>query len=187
MKCTLCSKDFGENQTNFDRHMGSKEHLSRLYEKPSAVPIAQVNGEVGGGGTTTLHAGGVAIAPQTKYIQGIGDVVQKPDGNFVTMDALQLSQQYIPAAIPAQPVPWKKYAVIGGVALTLTAAFWMASNNKHRSDTAPGTALTPMPMKIPGGIDMPPVLLSLMSIFFVSKMARNEFKSWIKLISDWAK
>ncbi len=93
MKCTLCGKDFGENQTNFDRHMGSKEHLSRLYDKPSTAPIAQFNGEVGGGGTTTPYAGGVAIAPQTKYIQGIGDVVQKPDGNFITMDASQLSQK----------------------------------------------------------------------------------------------
>jgi len=187
MNCTICGKDFGENQTNFNRHMGSKEHLSRLFEKPFAVPTAQVNGEVGGGGTTTPHAGGVAIAPQTKYIQGIGDVVQKPDGNYIAVDAL-LSQQHIPAAaVPAKPVPWKKYAMIGGVALALIYAFCMASNTKHRSDTAPGTGVSPIPMKIPGGIDMPPGFLRLMAVLFVSKMARNEFKSWIKLLSDWAK
>jgi hypothetical protein len=44
-----------------------------------------------------------------------------------------------------------------------------------------------MPMKMPGDIDIPPALLSLMAIVFVSKMARNEFRSWIKLMGDWAK
>ena len=91
-------------------------------------------------------------------------MVQKPDGNFITVDALEVSQQQMPAVVvPAQPIPWKKVAVIGGVALALAAALWMMSNSKRRSDTAPGTALASMPVKIPAAMEslIPPPLLGI--------------------------
>ena len=96
VKCVTCCKDFGENHTNYDRHMGSKEHLGRLFNKKSSVAVAE------------RREDGVVGAPPTPNT-GIPSVLPPPSLMMAPVRTQAFTTPSIPDTLP--PVNWKKWAM----------------------------------------------------------------------------
>jgi hypothetical protein len=120
-----------------------------------------------------------------KTLPGIGEVVQKADGNWITREALDLAP-VMELAVPSPPIPWKKYAVTAGIVLVLVVGIYMAVNAGRRQSTA---AVAPVPMPRMNGMEnfIPPALMSLVAFVFLSKMLRGEFTGWNRILKELAK
>jgi hypothetical protein len=184
MKCPNCSKEF------------SRADALKRHQKTGSCVISQAVAVAAGHSLPPPppppHSNSVAVAPHTQAVVEVlpgsgGELVRMADGVICTKAE---SMQYMPAVpISANPIPWKKYAVVAGGAVALLVVVWMLVNSNRRSVVMPGAASSTMPVKMLGGMEnfIPPALISVVGLVFVSKALRGEFKGWEKILSDLSK
>ena len=174
MNCTVCGKDFGKNQTNYDRHMGSKEHLGRLLDSQSNLAIAEREKVVVGAPPTPPHTAVVSMVPPPSFA-----VAPTPRKDSVTPVLI---------AAPTLTFNWKKWvAIAAGVLLVLYILDTMEKRNRT-PQLAAGTASAPA-RSLPGNLTntIPPALIGIVGLLMLSKLLRVELSGWNKIFKDWAK
>jgi len=169
--------------------MDSPQHLARLYKKPTQVMV--VGG--GGGTTTTPHPGTVPMVPPVKTtirevvdrIPGIGEVVLQPNGMWATREALQVMQPTVPSL---QTLPWKKILIGVGIAAGIGVAIYCVTHSSRQGSSLAAGSMR-MPMGMPAGMEscIPPALMGIFTVIFLSKLLRGEFSGWTKTFKEWFK
>ena len=183
MECTKCGREFSRADA-LKRHQGSgacvMSQVAAVATRHTPPPPPPPRSELP-----------VLLPPPTTRevvttLPGVGEVVQRPDGTWMTREAQELYQrQELVAPAPAMPIPWKKYAVIAGIGLVLVAGIYMAVNAGRR----PAAGVAPVAMPRLNGMEnfIPPALMSLVAFVFLSKMLRGEFTGWNKILKELAK
>ena len=122
-------------------------------------------------------------ALRSSILPGV-EVVQRPDGSLITREALDL--QPVPVQ---QTIPWKKIMLIAGFIFVIGYGTWMISRSGRQRQDLAVAPVAVQPIRALGGMDglIPPALLSLVGLVFLSKMLRGEFTGWGKILKDFAK
>ena len=164
-RCDVCYKDFSDNKTNYDRHMGSKAHLSKLFDKVNQ-PTSTLALRAGGGW------GGVGAPPTPCMGEVLPQVSPQIPAPSSISDPRIFIQQYKSSevSVPVKPVPWTKVIVLGGGAVLLLVL--VTQMLKPRS-----SIVSPQPQGMGFG-GLTGALAGIGGLLFVSKSLRGEIKGW---------
>jgi hypothetical protein len=174
MKCNLCGKDFGSNKTNYDRHVGSKEHLGRLFRKPNTVVVSKPKEVEVVGVPPTNDQGGAMVIPQ--HNEPLPVPHQYPD--------LPIQSNCFRGPTSQTNINWKKFALVAGAILLFLYVLDSATRPRNAAPVNP-TTLDGVRGNLQGAI--PASLMGIVGIVMLSKLLRGELGGWIKILNDWAK